>query len=366
MRPGVGREQGNAGKLNSYSRDCTLDELRVRDIAASQSRDRSMNNPAFEQQPYSSAEPPDALVTVAILLSTYNGERFLVAQLESLLAQTHSNWVIYASDDGSTDSTLAILRKYQGQVGKDRFFILSGPGQGFAKNFMSLVKSPLVTADYVAFCDQDDLWLPNKLERSLGLVKAVPVGVPALYCSRTHLIDEGGNSIGFSPLFSKPPSFANALVQSIAGANTMLLNRTALELLKRTGDDAIIISHDWWAYILVSGYAGKIFYDTEPFILYRQHGGNLIGSNSSLFDRVVRLQKMLKGTFKYWNDSNLSALGTFQSSLSERCQNTLMHFENARKASLFRRVYLLRKAGVYRQTIFGNIGLLVASIINRV
>jgi len=320
----------------------------------------------MEQKAYLVAERAVALGKVAVLLSTYNGAQFLVEQLESLLAQTHRDWIIYASDDGSSDSTLAILRTYQERLGKERFFILSGPRQGFAKNFMSLVKSPLVTADYVAFCDQDDVWLPSKLERSLEFVKAVPAEVPALYCSRTHLIDEGGNTIGFSPLFSKPPSFANALVQSIAGANTMLLNRAALELLRRTDDSAVIISHDWWTYILVSGCAGRVFYDAEPSILYRQHGNNLIGSNSTVFDRVVRLRRMFRGTFRYWNDSNLDALGAFKFSLAEECRDTLVKFENARNASFFCRLYLLKRAGVYRQTSFDNIGLLVASIIKRV
>ena len=303
---------------------------------------------------------------VAILLSTYNGERFLVEQLDSLLAQTHRDWIIYASDDGSIDSTLAILREYQEKVGAERFFILNGPRQGFAKNFMSLVKNPLIVADYVAFCDQDDVWLPNKLERGLGFIAGASAELPMLYCARTHLIDEAGDSIGFSPLFSKAPSFANALVQSLAGANTMLLNRPALELLRRTDDRAIIVSHDWWTYILVTGCAGRVIYDAEPSVLYRQHGGNLIGSNSGLLDRLVRLKKMFKGTFKHWNDSNLDALGSFRSVLAEKCQITLRHFACARNAGLLRRVYLLKKAGVYRQTTFGNIGLFVASIINRV
>lgn len=325
-----------------------------------------MNYSVLGQQSCSLPESVTAPAKVAILLSTYNGERFLVEQLDSLLAQTYRNWVIYASDDGSVDSTLAILREYQERVGSERLFILSGPRQGFAKNFMSLVKSPLVVADYFAFCDQDDVWLPNKLEKGLAFMAGASAELPVLYCTRTHLIDEAGNSIGFSPLFSKTPSFANALVQSLAGANTMLLNRPALELLKRTDDRAIIISHDWWAYILVSGCAGKVIYDAEPSILYRQHGGNLIGSNSGLLDRLARITKMLKGTFKHWNDSNLDALGSFGSSLSGKCQVTLRHFVCARNARLLRRIYLLRKAGVYRQTAFGNIGLFVASIINRV
>lgn len=102
-----------------------------------------MNSSALEQRSCSGAGSLSAQMKVAILLSTYNGERFLVEQLDSLLAQTHRDWIIYASDDGSIDSTLAILREYQQRVGEERFFIFNGPRQGFAKNFMSLVKNPL-------------------------------------------------------------------------------------------------------------------------------------------------------------------------------------------------------------------------------
>jgi len=325
-----------------------------------------MNDPVLKPREESIAEHASSPRCVAILLATYNGEKFLVEQLESLLAQTHRNWVIYASDDGSSDATLEILHLYQKRLGKDRLFILSGPCQGFSKNFMSLVKSSLVKEEYVAFCDQDDVWLPKKLENGLAFLSGVAVEAPALYCSRTHLIDEKGTSIGFSPLFRRPPNFENALVQSIAGANTMLLNKAALELLRLTDDRTAIISHDWWAYILVTGCSGKVFFDAEPSILYRQHGSNLIGSNSSASDRLVRVREMLKGTFKYWNDSNLDAIKAAAVSLSDSSGNTISCFEEARRSSLFRGIYLLLKSGVYRQTMVGNIGLFVALIIKKV
>src|SRR5690606_13801344 len=93
---------------------------------------------------------------VAILLTTYNGERFLCEQLDSIAAQTHQDWVVYVSDDGSTDGTLKTLKRYQAAWVSGRMQILHGPGQGFAKNFMSLIRSPAVDAPYLAFCDQDD------------------------------------------------------------------------------------------------------------------------------------------------------------------------------------------------------------------
>ena len=146
---------------------------------------------------------------VAILLSTYNGELFLKEQLDSLIAQSHSNWTIFASDDGSTDETLAILEKYQTKLGDDRLILLNGPRQGFAKNFLSMVKNTSIKADYFAFCDQDDIWLPERLSTAITTLQPIPSNQPALFCSRTRLINEEGRQIGLSPLFGKPTTFKN-------------------------------------------------------------------------------------------------------------------------------------------------------------
>lgn len=245
---------------------------------------------------------------VAILLCTYNGGGFLVEQLESIVCQTHDDWVIYASDDGSSDATLEILRMYQSRLGSDRLILAQGPRQGFARNFMSLVLNPSVKADFYAFCDQDDIWYPDKLERSVARLVSVKPLQPALYCSRTHLVDGKGRSIGYSPLFTKRPDFSNALVQSLAGANSMLLNEPARALLALTPDDAHIVSHDWLSYILVSGAGGLVFYDPNPTLDYRQHGGNLIGANTGLRERWQRIRMLFTGRFREWNAQNLYAL----------------------------------------------------------
>ncbi|MCP8466749.1 glycosyltransferase family 2 protein [Pseudomonas sp. ZM23] len=303
--------------------------------------------------------------TVAILLSTYNGAAYLPEQLDSLAAQTCRDWVIYASDDGSQDDTVAILHDYQRRLGKERLVILKGPRQGFAANFLATLKHANGRADFFAFCDQDDFWEPEKLERGLSWAQRQEEDLPALYCSRTRLIDAEGRAIGYSPLFRRAPSFANALVQSIAGGNTMLFNARTAALLCLTPQHVPIISHDWWAYIVVTGCGGEVHYDEQPSIGYRQHGNNLIGSNSSVRDRLVRLQRMLKGTFRHWNDVNLDAISHLRHHLTSENQRILELFGNARRAPLHRKLQLISQSGVYRQTLPGNLGLVAATLIQR-
>ena len=313
-----------------------------------------------------SAPPKRLKDRVAILLCTYNGSAFLEQQLESFVFQTHNNWVIYASDDGSSDKTLDILTSFQAKYGQDRLTVCKGPRQGFAKNFISLIKNHTVMADYFAFSDQDDIWLEDKLERSIAKLIGSPHGVPALYCSRTRLINADRHVIGFSPLFTKPPGFRNALVQSLAGANTMLINNAARDLLAETEDEAHVVAHDWLAYLLVSGCGGKVIYDPVPTLDYRQHGGNLIGANSGLKERLVRLGKMCSGRFSEWSSQNLYILSSLKPKLTPENRLTLSDFEKARQSSLLQRLCLMKKSGVYRQTPQGNVSLIVAACLNKI
>lgn len=196
---------------------------------------------------------------VAILLCTYHGQHYLAEQLDSFQAQSHSNWEVWASDDGSEDDTHAILEAYRQKWPEGRLSIHLGPAEGFAANFLSLTCKADIDADYYAYSDQDDIWEPDHLSRALDWLKTVPANVPALYSSRTRYIFENGFDLGFSTLFKRLPSFRNALVQSIAGANTMVFNRAARLLLRKTPSQLEIVFHDWWAYMLVSGCDGRIF-----------------------------------------------------------------------------------------------------------
>ena len=307
----------------------------------------------------------DGYTDVAILMCTYNGATFLREQLESFVSQSFKNWTLYVSDDASTDSTRRILSEYQRRWGEDRLKIFDGPRQGFGKNFISLLKRPEVQARFYAFSDQDDVWFGDKLERSVARLVTIPLSKPALYCSRTQLVDIARHATGFSPLFSRPASFRNALVQSLAGANTMMINQAARDLLMQLPDDADIIAHDWLAYILVTGCGGNVHYDARASLEYRQHGHNLIGANNSFRQRINRLRKMLSGRFVGWNDANLRVLQSMNSLLTEDSRAVLEHFEKGRHSGIKTRLCELRRSGVYRQTFVGNITLIIAALLAR-
>lgn len=313
-----------------------------------------------------SCDANNALPKVAILLCTYHGQRYLAEQLDSFQAQSHSNWAVWASDDGSEDGTHAILEAYQQKWPARRLTIHSGPADGFAVNFLSLTCKAGIKADYYAYSDQDDIWEVDKLERAVCWLKTIPHNVPALYCSRTRLVDAENNEIGLSLLFSKPPSFANALMQNIGGGNTMVFNNAARALLREVGEDTAVITHDWWAYMVVTGCGGKVFYDSHPSLRYRQHDGNLVGMNATWAARFKRIRMLWQGRFRNWNDCNVAALRRLQHKLTPENRETLERFAHARQKSLIPRLIGLKRSGIYRQTLFGNLGLIAAAIFGKI
>lgn len=307
-----------------------------------------------------------SLPKVAILLCTHNGERFLAEQLDSIAAQTHSNWVIYASDDGSKDNTIQILESYKSQWQPGRLCIEQGPCRGFADNFISITRKSTIEADYYAYSDQDDIWDDNKLEIAISRLKSDPTGKPALYCSRTRLIDAENRMTGFSPLFSKVPSFRNALVQNIGGGNTMVFNSAARDLIIKANEYNSLPSHDWWAYIVISGCGGKVIYDNLCHINYRQHSANLVGSNNTWRARFNRLRAVWSGQFIKWNNQNIAVLCAMRGHLTAENQEILDLYIKMRKAGHMKRLIMYMRSGVYRQTFLENLMLLTALICNKV
>lgn len=306
-----------------------------------------------------------ANIQVAVLLCTKDGERFLAQQLDSIHAQTFSDWKIWCSDDGSRDATLSLLNQYELEWG-GKLSVQPGPERGFAANFLSLVYKKEIQADYYAFSDQDDIWEPNKLARALAWLEKVPSSVPALYCSRTKLIDERGHETGFSPLFNRPPSFANALTQCIGGGNTMVFNHAARCLLQHTADINKIVTHDWWVYLLVSGCGGRVYFDPIPSLSYRQHDNNLVGANMGGGARFLRVHRLFLGQFRDWNTINFEALQVVSHLFTAENRQILDQWGKIRTQHLFHRLVGLSRLGLYRQTLAGNIGMLIAALFRRI
>ncbi|WP_241089562.1 glycosyltransferase family 2 protein [Pseudomonas sivasensis] len=307
-----------------------------------------------------------AIASVAVLLCTRDGERFLEEQIASIYRQTHKNVKVYVSDDGSSDATQSIVTAEIERLGHECIELTDGPVKGFARNFLSVSCRADVKADYYAWCDQDDIWNENKLQIAVEWLASGDSSVPALYCSRTELIDEHGQSIGFSPFFLKPATFKNALVQNIAGGNTMVFNQALMDLIREAGDSVPVASHDWWAYMIVSGCNGRIYYDETPTVLYRQHSLNCIGTNRGFLNNSKRAKELWRGRYQGWIDNNIISLQVISHRFTAENRTTLERFTKARKNRLFGRFWGFIGSGVYRQTLLGNLGLIVAVIMRRV
>jgi glycosyltransferase involved in cell wall biosynthesis len=304
-----------------------------------------------------------AAARVAVLMCTKNGAAFIDDQLKSIADQTHENWTLIVSDDGSDDGTVAKLVRFAG-AHPQKITIRKGPKKGVCVNFLSLANDPSIRADYFAFSDQDDVWEPDKLQRALVWLASVPADVPGMYCGRTDVMPSKEQER--SPLFSRPASFQNALVQSLGGGNTMVFNGAAKKILEQAATTSVVL-HDWWVYQLVSAGGGAVHYDPHPMLKYRQHASNVIGSNLDWRARLVRIRLMWKGRVRDWNNTNIAALRRLPAHLIiPRNREVLELFTKARSASLLKRLYYLKRSGVYRQTLFGNFGLFVATVLKKI
>ena len=189
---------------------------------------------------------------VQVLMSTYNGERFLSEQIDSLLRQTWQNLEILIRDDGSKDNTPDILRQYGADYKNIRIFLEEN--RGINGSFFELLKKS--DADYVAFCDQDDIWLEEKIEAALE--KMEQETGPVLYCSNKILVDSAGKRMAKQDTKKRIPGFCNAVVECICTGCTTVMNREMVDIIRANLPEHAIL-HDWWSY-LVASYAGKAAY----------------------------------------------------------------------------------------------------------
>lgn len=221
-------------------------------------------------------------------MSTYVArQEWLEQQLESLWGQTGVQVSVLVRDDGSPDDTAdrvqALLRGHPARL-------VRGPNVGPGCSFLRALRAADPAADYVALCDQDDVWVLDKLERAVAALSALPS--PAMYSARVELVDEELRPLGLHQLYRRGHSFANALVQSAATGCTIVLDRPAIELVSQV-QPRVPVMHDAWLYLVMTG-CGTSYYDPEPVVRYRQHGGNVIGVATTPWRRWTgRLRRQL-------------------------------------------------------------------------
>jgi glycosyltransferase involved in cell wall biosynthesis len=241
--------------------------------------------------------PVESRPRVCVLLSTYNGERFVRDQLDSVLDQEGVDVSMIIRDDGSRDDTVSLLREYSER--HPQFELHVGANLGVVPSYLELLRLAAASdAYYFAFCDQDDVWLPKKLAEAVRTLESSRL-VPGMYCSAVRYVDERLRELGISRTRQRV-GFGNAVVENIAVGCTTVFNRPALELVLSSPPRSALM-HDWWLYLTVSAF-GSVHFDPQPLILYRQHEHNVVGGTSSLgrmaIDRLRRLRLRRKGVFR--------------------------------------------------------------------
>lgn len=228
-------------------------------------------------------------MNVAVLMSTYNGVKYIKEQIESILGQENVSVEIFIRDDGSIDHTVDIVEKY------DNINIIRGENIGVGNSFMELVYKVPNSFEFYAFADQDDIWLNNKMEK--GIEKIRHQKGPILYCSNQRLIDKYGSEIGVR--FNRNPDLSSEkiFVQNSATGCTMIWNRELQNiLLKKRPAKELLYSriHDVWV-AMVASICGTIIYDKNGYILYRQHENNVVGARKKTRkDILVQQIKKIK------------------------------------------------------------------------
>ena len=312
-----------------------------------------------------------SFISVAIILAYYKGSKFIKEQVQSIIDQKRKSTFlsIFISDDNSQEDF-----SYLGNLDLSKvqnfniFYKKNNENLGYSMNFIYALKNINEEFDYYFFSDQDDIWIDTKLKNALNKIKNYPKLEPNLYCGRATYYDEYcENALGNSILFKKKPCFKNAIIQNIAGGNTMVFNHTSKNLIIASiFDNLKIVSHDWWTYQIISGVGGNIYYDEISYIKYRQHSSNIIGSNTSLIAKIKRITSLITGKLKTWNDVNLYALSRNKDKLTLENQNLLEKFLIARNAHFLKRIIIFSLLGIHRQTNLGNLALFFAIIFKKI
>ena len=225
---------------------------------------------------------------VLVLVSTYNGERYLNQQLDSILGQQGVDVSVLVRDDGSSDATLQLLDNYAKKSSNFQYY--QGSNAGPCMSFFDLLKHA-DGFDYYAFSDQDDVWDADKLSCAVSFIEKEPKDIPVLYCSNLKVVDENLNfcRTAHTSSYNTKNRYAG-LVDFFAVGCTEVFNQRAVDLTRdHIRRDCLM--HDSWIF-MICNFFGRVIYDTTAHINYRQHGHNVVGTNkdwkSKLNARIKR------------------------------------------------------------------------------
>ena len=300
----------------------------------------------------------------AILLATYNGENYISEQIESILQQTDEDWMLYIHDDGSKDETVKQLKAFETKY-PQKICVLDGPSTGGAKqNFLYLFSQ--VEAPYYMCCDQDDVWLPEKIALTKNEMLHLEKGdeqKPCLVFTELKVVDEALNVLNekmsvYQGLDCEKLSLNRAMIQNVVTGCTMMVNRTMREELLKIKDTSDVLMHDWWA-LLVATRFGKVSFVEEATMLYRQHGHNDVGAQNS--NSVFYLiKRMLQGDYIKRSLLNTRKQAAYFANIYQENEDSLIRqYAKLAEQGKLKRLLFYKTNDVKKSTLPKNIGLLL-------
>jgi len=302
---------------------------------------------------------------VSILLATYNSEKFLKEQIDSILNQTYTNWKLIIQDGGSTDGTLKLINTYANNFPLKIQIISNSKRLSACQNFSKLITH--AQSDYIMFSDHDDIWLNFKIEVSLKKILEIEQEIDIPLCVFTDLkvVDENLNILSesmfkYANLHPKRTELSYQLVQNVPTGCTMLINKPLINLVKNIPDTAVM--HDHWISLVATCF-GKLFFLQQQTVFYRQHSSNYYGVTS--YGIKYYFIKCRQGINKAVNrfHQNVIQAKSFKEHFSHKLINhqliVLDHFSKINSYFYLKKLYIIIKYSIYKNGIFRNIGMFI-------
>lgn len=301
---------------------------------------------------------------ICIIMAVYNGEDYLAEQIDSLLNNSCQNFTLHIFNDHSQDRSEIIIDEYAGKYPDKIFAHHHSENHGVIRNFLE--GTQIMNADYYMFCDQDDVWMPDKIKRSLEAMEQLEASVgdqPCIVFGDAKMV--GRDLQELAPSFQQQSGYrtdaldpAHILMENKLNGCTILFNRSLQQLL--TVFPPEIRMHDWWI-ALIGSFFGKIYYLDQPLLLYRQHEKNVVGGSnfiSYIQNRLSHLRRQRKTL--YDTCAQAAAFGkVYQDKLSAEQQKLIQAFATLPKTNWFARRYRILHYHFLKSGLIRNIGVLL-------
>lgn len=300
--------------------------------------------------------------TITVVMSAYNGSRYIVQQLDSIFAQKGVDVTCFVRDDGSKDDTLQVLEKYQKGLPKGKMIFVRGENVGWERSFLLALRDA-PQSEYYAFADQDDIWFVDKLQSGIKVMESVcDVDKPLMYhCNKLSVNEElkpFSHQVRRTP---QPLNRQNAMIQEYAQGCSIIMNEKARKLVLHYVPHAKL-AHDFWCG-LVCYLFGKVIYDNAPRFYHISHGNNASGEGHTLGSWYGRLKSFSKKGNIYYSPYD-DLIEGYNNLLSTEDKRFIEKVKNYRH-SVISKLFLLFSPKFVRDSIMGTLSLKLAILFNR-